>query len=417
MSLPVLQSSVPIYLHIPPGKSEPEPTKRISEMESLNLQATLEELNKQTIYSTSAGGFRVALINVISAYGQIPHAMLVPMTRRYWPTLDSLPNDVGEAMMRIAGAKIEWVQNRYQIDQTNIGFNSGPFSIGDPEKGGSQSLLTVFHMHLFHKEPPPECGMKTTHNLFERAWLPHAELSPRQQRLLFSNGHGEILGRLIADRILEKLSSRSAAAAAGLLDNRRWRFDVRGLSAPFDVSVKELISQPRFFQDVLKPVATAAGGLFCDLTEALTDMDCGSLTAKLRQCEEGPLSPADVAFLCRTPAIRPEPEIREAFARHGWPLALLDCLLPAVRARCKGGAEPADMWRKGFSYCAVFQSTESGSAGELRIMPIVYVGAAGVFEATMELLKRIPRPAPLSELRRRSRELEGLAAWLRERVA
>jgi hypothetical protein len=259
--------------------------------------------------------------------------------------------------------------------------------------------------------------MKTTHNFFEREWVPTSALTLQQRRLLFDNRHGEMLGRLIGREILTELPERSAPIAGGLLDDGRWRYDELGLCAPFDQPVSHLIAQPGFFRDILKPIATATGRLFCDLSEAFTDMDCAASTRVLKRCEQRPLTPGELAFLQQTPAVRPMPQIREAFARHSWPLDLLDCLLPAVRARCEGGTEPAHMWRKGFSYSAVFQSVEDGSAGELRIMPIVYVGPAGVFEATRELLTRLPQPAPLSELRRRSRDLDGLTAWLTERAA
>jgi len=43
-------------------------------------------------------------------------------------------------------------------------------------------------------------------------------------------------------QILAELPRPSAQAAGGLLDYRRWRFDARGLRAPFDVPVQDLMA-------------------------------------------------------------------------------------------------------------------------------------------------------------------------------
>ena len=247
--------------------------------------------------------------------------------------------------------------------------------------------------------PFPEPGLTAQFNISTVEWVQTDSLHRSKKRLLVRNDYGQRLGILMQTEIEREFTGRDNPGAlllGGLLDFDRWVCDARGVSAPFRVSVSDLLNTPEFFATFLKPTALAMRRLMRNLTEAMTRIDCDSLDHVLHRIELGPLPPDDLAELRATPQMLPEDQIRRNFESHGWSEELLEALLPPVRARCsaKPGADPSDLWRKGFGYSTVYSGPADGGHGEMRIMPAVYLGSGGIVESLLVDLGRVSREAP-----------------------
>jgi hypothetical protein len=412
----VLRMRVPFAPLFTPLEAAPRSSQRIGLSDSLDLARVSREVSRNAIFSCVLGDGVWQCIPALSPYGPEGHVMLIETrTNRYLPTAELIPDGEGDELLRLASSILVETTRLYGDGTINVGYNASPLGHGKEEEefGGMQSIATKFHLQLWGWPPEPDFCGEAQYNDYRASWIPISQLSEAQRSILIANDYGVEFGKLLANAIRRDLAGR-APGPSRLLDIERWTYDARGIVAPFDCSVLELISSPSFFHLTLKPMAASLSASLQRLTEAFVRMDCDRMTETLRRCELGPLSPEEMAGIRAVPEMRPVDEIRAAFLRKGWPAALLEQFLPMVQARCapQPGQSQVPTWRKGFAYSIVFSGRVQGASGEMRIMPVAQLGPAGVVEAQGIVLERVRQSAPLSELRRKGHALHDLGLKL-----
>jgi hypothetical protein len=412
----VLRMRVPFAPLFLPFEAAPRCSQRIGLSDSLDLQRVSREVSRNAIFSCVLGDGVWQVIPALSPYGPEGHVMLIETrTNRYLPTVELIPDGEGDALLRLAST-ILFETARLNGDGTiNVGYNASPLGHGKEEEecGGMQSIATKFHLQIWGWPPEPDVCGEAQYNDYHASWIPINQLSETQKSILIANDYGVEFGKLLGNSIRRELAGLQPGPSR-ILDIARWTYDARGIVAPFDCSVLELISSPSFFSRIMKPMAATLSASLQRLTEAFVRMDCDQMTETLRRCELGLLSAEEITSIRGVPEMRPVDEIRSAFLREGWPESLLEQLLPMVQARCapQPGQGTAPMWRKGFAYAIVFSGRVQGSTGEMRIMPVAQLGPAGVVEAQGIVLERVKQAAPLSELKRKGIALHELGLKL-----
>ncbi len=412
----VLRVRVPFSPMCSPYDAAPRSSQRIGLPESLDLACVAREVSKNAIFSRNIGEGKWQIVPVLSPYGPEGHVMMIETrANRYLPTAESIPNEEGDELLRLASSILVETTRLNGDGTINLGYNASPLGHGKEEEeyGGMQSIATKFHLQIWGWPPEPDFAGEAQYNDYRASWIPVSQLTDVQRSILIANGYGVEFGKLLANAIRREFAGRQPAPSH-LLDFARWTYDARGIVAPFDCSVLDLISSPCFFSRILKPLAATVSDSLQRLTEACVRMDCAKTFATLRRCELGPLSPEELASVRAVPEMRPVDEIRAVFLREGWPESLLEQILPMVQARCapQPGESQAPMWRKGFGYSIVFSGRAQGSSGEMRIMPVAQLGPAGVVEAQGIVLERVRQSAPLSELKRKGFALHELSLKL-----
>ena len=412
----VLRMRVPLAPFCSPFDAAPRCSQRIGLKESLELERVCREVSRNAIFSCVLGEGKWQVVPVLSPYGPEGHVMMIETrANRYLPTLESIPDEEGDELLGLASSILVETTRLNGDGTINLGYNASPLGHGEEEEkyGGMQSIATKFHLQIWGWPPEPDFSGEAQYNDYRASWIPISQLTDVQRSILIANGYGVEFGKLLANAIRREFAGRQPGPSH-LLDFARWTYDARGIVAPFECSVLELISSPHFFSRILKPMAATLSDSLQRLTEAFVRMNCAKTFATLRRCELGPLLPEELASVRAVPEMRPVDEIRAAFLREGWPESLLEQILPMVQARCapQPGESKAPMWRKGFGYSIVFSGRAQGSSGEMRIMPVAQLGPAGVVEAQGIVLERVRQSAPLTELRRKGFALHELSLKL-----
>ncbi len=414
----VLRMRVPFAPFYSPFDAAPRSSQRIGLSDSLDLARLSREVSRNSIFSCNMSDGVWQVIPALSPYGPEGHVMIMETrANRYLPTAECIPDEEGNGLLRLTSSILAETSRLNGSGTINVGYNASPLGHGheEEEAGGMQSIATKFHLQIWGWPPEPDFSGEAQYNDYRASWIPINQLSETQRSILIANDYGVELGKLLANAVRCDLAGRRPGPS-NILDVARWTYDARGIVAPFDCSVLDLISSPSFFSQTLKPMAATLSTTLQRLTEAFVQIDCAGTYATLRRCELGPLSLEELAFVRAVPQMRPVDDIRAAFLGEGWPLPLLEQLLPMVQARCcpQPGQSQAPKWRKGFGYAIVFSGRVQGSSGEMRIMPVAQLGPAGVVEAQGIVLERVRQSAPLSELKRKGYALHELSLRLTE---
>ncbi|MFH2001978.1 MAG: hypothetical protein ABIK28_20040, partial [Planctomycetota bacterium] len=334
------------------GEAEPVRSMRIRPKESLDLAGLVREMRMGTIAAYELFGHPWALISVFSPYTPNAHVMFMESSPdRYLPGPERIPDDEGDHLMQKIAAVMAFLAKRPENKTLHAGYNWAPRSWGEfEEKTGFQSIPTKWHPMLWGW-PALESGSEDPSGCVE--WVEAHVLSPVERRLFGENDYSLPLCRFIRSRLEQ--------AFAGHVRFHRL-FDFAGaapvnhtLVIPFRRSLPQMFRIPCFFQEILKPVGAVLEKAFRDLTETLTDIDCGARDQLLQQC----VTEGDGIWnaLRQEPKMRDEADIRSRAIERGIPGELLKVLVPPVRNRCGGGRDPFYMWRVGFGYSLAFSTT------------------------------------------------------------
>jgi len=388
--------TIPLFPYLAKGRRKPQKTKRIRPQDALNLKKMLKEMKKGQVASFNIAGKPWSLVSVYSSYSPDIHTMLLETSpNRYLPGPEGIAEREGDGLMRLWAATLDLIAKRKNVSSVHLGYNWSPRSWGnEDEKTGFQSLPTKFHPHLWGWPAIDK-------NVFAKKVLT-SSLSPQERRLLGQNDYAKPFGRLIKKRFEETFSKNE------FFPLHKWHIDGRGIYARFNEPVANILRKPGFFGQVLKPLACLLEQTTRELTETMTTINCGQIDRILAKRHL-----RDLEILRADPVMRDEKYIRKVFKQKGYPKGLLEALLPAVSNRCFRKGDSFNWWRKGFAYALVFNGPIKGKAGELRIMPGVYIGPGGVVEAEGFLIRR-PEDRQFSdiEIRRKSEDLRNLAQEL-----
>ena len=398
----------------------PLPTSRMRPEHALDLPKLLREFEANTINTLSIGGNPWRAVSVFSPYSTDLHVMLVEGSpNRFVSGPEGLSAREGQQMGRVWSKIVQFMEQRSSDGQICVGYNWSPRSWGElEERGGFQSIPTKWHPMLWNWPNFPEPGQNNTQDSV--SWRSSSELSPEFRRLMIENNYARPLSLLIYSRI--KATLREWAAESGI-DIKDFSYDARGLSFKFSSGISSVMATPGLFTKLLTPVAKTLDKLFSDLTDSFTDLQSEKITGLLHKAAREGLGSADLAALRMVPKLREQTEIEARLAKAKLPKELTKILIDPIKQRLSDPQDPSKCWRRGFGYALVFSgpscsgpSSSSSAAGcELRIMPGVYCGSAGVVEALGVVLQRPEnQEISLDKVRERSRILWTLGDRLKE---
>jgi hypothetical protein len=311
--------------------------------------------------------------------------------------------------MKLWAATLDRIAKKKNITTVHAGYNWSPRAWGEEEeKTGFQSIPTKWHPHLWGW---PSFDKNSVKKSWYARVVDTAKLTPQERRLLGDNNYAKPLGLLIKKRMKETFTR--SGLFYKLFSQHNWLIDGRGIYNKFNALVPDILRTPKFFGQVLKPLAVMLEEIARELTETLTTTRCRDMDQILKGIEKG--HPKNSKRLRTTPVMRPEKYIERIFKLRGYPKGLLEALWQPVWDRCHEKGDHTDWWRKGFAYAMVFKGPSKDRQGELRIMPGVYVGPGGVVEAEGYIITR-PEDKKFSEdeIRRKSKNLRNLAEDLKK---
>lgn len=401
--------TIPLFPYLQPGEERPRETKRIRPDDTLDIRSLLKEIKKSTIITLEICGKPWSVVSVYSPYSLDVHVMLIETSpNRYLPGPEKIPEGEGTCLMELWATILDLIAERQVNATVHVGYNWSPRAWGQQEeKNGFQSIPTKWHPHLwgwppFHNTPREK--------LKYGEWIDSTSLLPCEKRLLGDNNYAEPFGLLIKNKLKEAFPQDTLFNR--LFSNRNWLINGSGIYAPFNTSVPEILRTPKFFSHVLKPLAVQLDQLTRDLTEALTKIKCKDMDDILVETERG--RPKNWERLRVRPIMQTEAYIRKVFKEKGYPESLCEAVLEPVRNRCNEAGDPDNWWRKCFGYALLFTGPSEGKSGQIRIMPGVFVGPAGVVEAQGIVIRR-PEDKQVSdsEIREKSEVLWQLATNLK----
>lgn len=406
----VLQLTIPLFPYLQPGDEKLQVLRRIRPQDALNLQSMAEELKQSTIAALDVEKKLWSVVSVYSPYSPDVHVMVIETsTDRYLPGPEWVPDNEGNDLMELWAVILDFIGKRTQNASVHAGYNWSPRAWGEEEeKTGFQSIPTKWHTMIWGwpRFPRPKKTTKVA------KWIDSQSLPPEVRRILGENSYAEPFGSLIKNR-LEKAFPEGTLFIE-LFPHWDWKIDGRGIYAPFNNAIPEILRIPGFFSQVLKPMAIVLEEIMRELSETMTTLDCGLMDKILTGTEDNLPTQKDMETLRAAPALQPIEEIKNVFIQREYPETLLEAILDPIMNRCNQKGNRLNWWRKGFGYALVLSSPSNGDSGEIRIMPGIYVGPGGVVEAQGVVLQR-PEDKQLadSDIKERSRILWQLADTLK----
>jgi hypothetical protein len=376
----LMMMEVPLCPLWVPGEDGPRTSKRQRPADSLNLAGLCDAIAPNTVGFLPAGGGRWSVTAALSPYSADRHVMVMESSPRlYRPGPERVPDAEGEAVVGLWAALVESMRAASPDACVNLGYNWSARSWGEPEeRTGFASIPTKWHAQVWTWPTEP----REPH----ARWADASEINAMERRLIVENVHGAPMGRLFIERILARRPGGDAFRR--LFSAADPAADCRGALFRSVLPLEAILREAGLFTGVIKPLAQLLGELLKELTECMTDMDCGAIDARLARIESGG---SDLAALLDTlrarPAMRPEDKMRAAMRRRGYDGDLAAALIEPVRLRCREEGDWLSWWRKGFGYALVFRGAPAGGT-ELRIMPGLYLGVGGVVEALGVALRR-----------------------------
>jgi hypothetical protein len=404
--------TLPLFPYLPEGGTEIQASRRLRHRDALNLHELAGEMRKSAVCTIRVNNNPWSVINVFSPYSEYLHVMLMETSgTRYLPGPEAIPEREGEGVVQIVGDVLEFMEKEREAERLCWGYNWSPRAWGeDEERGGFQSIPTEWHAMMWgwRELNPDRRGSERTQ------WKRTTELPHSVRRILGQNNYALPISKTLYKRLRKNLETKCGINE--IVRDGKWNIDRRGITLTVPCSVGSLSGKSGFFSNFLKPVADIINRFFCDLSEAMTSMDCGMMDSILMKTEKAPLSREDFKTLREGPLPRSDREIRKNLERSGFPVELKDILLPPVRNRHTGDGERGQKWRKGFGYSLVFSGKPDEDISEMRFLPGVYMGPGGVVEALGVLVWRLEdREVPEREVRERSKRLWRMAGMLEEK--
>lgn len=375
--------TLPFSPFIREGERQPHQSLRIRPKDALDLPGLVRELAWSTVTKFEVARRPWSLVSVYSPYTPNAHVMLMESSAdRYLPGPEWVPDEEGDALMPRIARILNNLQAMPENESLHAGYNWAPRSWGQQEeRTGFQSIPTKWHPMLWGW-PALDGGAGKHEGYID--WVEASELTREERRLFGGNEYSRPLCELIRSA-LEPIFE-GAENWRELFDFENAAPDRHTLDIPFQSSLPELFGMPRFFSEILKPIAIRVEALLRDLTETLTDMDCGERDGLLQRCETKGSTIWNE--LRKPPALRDELEISRRASAKGIPGDLIKLLMPPVRNRCQEIGDPFHWWRIGFGYALCLSSEVKNSHGVLKIMPGVYVGPGGIVETQSVILRR-----------------------------
>ena len=406
----VPQFTIPLFPYLKPGDEKLQVLKRIRPEDALNLQSMAKELKQHTITTLGVDEKLWSVVSAYSPYSPDIHVMVIETsTDRYLPGPERIPDKEGDDLMELWAVILDFIGKRTQNASVHVGYNWSPRAWGEEEeKNGFQSIPTKWHAMLWGwpQFPRPK---KTTEIA---KWVDSQSLSPEVRRILGENNYAEPFGSLIKNR-LEKAFPEGTLFIE-LFPHWDWKIDGRGIYAPFNNAIPEILRIHGFFSQVLRPMSLVLEEIMRELSETMTTLDCSLIDKILTKTEDDLLTQEDIETLRAVPTLRPIEEISSAFREREYPETLLEAILDPILNRCSQKGNHLNWWRKGFGYALVLSGPSNGNSGEIRIMPGVFVGPGGVVEAQGIVLQRPEdKQVPESEIKERSSILWQLAETLK----
>ena len=403
----IMRLTLPLTPVLRKGASDPVITKRLRPADSLNLHGMIAELRPGTLTTLNVCGYPWSVIAVYSPYSPEIHVMLMETSPdRYLPAPNALPDEEGEGVAQIIGAVLSYIGDRAGMESVYFGYNWSPRSWGEvEEQGGFQSIPTKWHAMLWGW--PSFSRFQAGASCAD--WISRDKLGLPARRIFGEAAYMKPLSRVITERLQAHDPIRRAFF-------RDCGSGGSGAVCTLKTSLLDTVTEPAFFSSLLKPAAGILDGLFAELTELFTDIDCGYMDSVLKSIENGPVPPHVLKNLRSAPQIRPETEVKKKFLARGFPEDLFQPVYQAVSNRAALSKTHAEWWRKGFGYALVFSDTTVGDHCMLRILPGLYVGPGGIVEAQGVYLKRrLDQVISPEEMREKSGVLWKLADHLNSR--
>ena len=388
------------------GETMPRPSKRVRPEDALDLKYLVDELHKNALGTVRFDSSCWSVVTVLSPYSPNFHVMVIETnTNRYVPGPDWLPDTEGEALMALWAVVLDFIAQNTGSETVHVGYNWSPRAWGEEEeRTGGQSVPTKWHLHLWGW---PNLSL-------ESEYVKWVEVDcPKTKRLLGENEYVKPLAQLIQARLQQEAV---AHPAMGNILDQEWSIDERGLRISFPGSSEQMLQDaPEFFSRVLKPIGAELTAIATELTEIMTSISCHDLDEILLQTESGPLGKNDIAFLRSRPRMRSKEYITRMFDIRSYPNGLYEALYQPIFNRCEHTGDPADWWRKGFSYAWVLSCDLQKQITELRITPYLYVGDGGVVEARGVELNRPDAPLSIATCKEKSKMYYDLDTVLRKK--
>jgi hypothetical protein len=156
-----------------PGDPVPRQSVRVDQALAVNLAFLVKEVSKNAFFEARIVGGSWSAINVLSAYTNAFHAMLMETgDRRYLPGPEWIPDAEGDEMMQVAASLLAEAERQSGGGTVCLGYNWSPLGFGELEaKSGLQSIPTKFHPQIWSWWPLPAFDSFTQHNDFRAEWV------------------------------------------------------------------------------------------------------------------------------------------------------------------------------------------------------------------------------------------------------
>jgi hypothetical protein len=168
-----LRMTAPLTPSCFPDDPVPRQSVRIDQTLATDLGFLAREVSKNAFFETRIGDGSWSAINVLSAYTNAFHAMLLETGDcRYLPGPEWIPDGEGDEVMRIAASLLAEAEGQSGGGTVCLGYNWSPLGFGEPEgKSGLQSIPTKFHPQIWAWWPLPDFNGFTQYNDFRAEWV------------------------------------------------------------------------------------------------------------------------------------------------------------------------------------------------------------------------------------------------------
>src|SRR5439155_1851370 len=127
----ILKRKVSLFPLWPYGESVPRKSERVGASVATELRFVVEQIRTNAIFVSHIEKGYWAAVQVLAAYSPLFHVLLMDLSgRRYLPSLASLPDSEGQAMIRFALPILREAEARSAVGTVHFGINWSALSHG-----------------------------------------------------------------------------------------------------------------------------------------------------------------------------------------------------------------------------------------------------------------------------------------------